>query len=149
MSSVRCLSMVSLRLQRMGKKKEPHFRLIAQDKRKNTQSKFLEVLGYLNPGTKEVQLKEHRIKYWLSVGAQATATVHNLLVSKGVIEGNKLKATKTKKKNKDADKTRISADKADEKTEEQKNEGAGGPKIEKQEIKENMEGKEEQEEIKK
>jgi len=47
----------------------------------------VEVLGFLNPLTKEKQLKTERIKYWLSVGAQPSDTIHNLLVSEKIIEG--------------------------------------------------------------
>lgn len=90
--------MVVLRLQRLGKKKEPHFRLIAQEESKNPQDKALEILGWLNPRTKERKIKRDRLTYWLSVGAQATATVHNLLVSEGIIKGPKVKAIKISKK---------------------------------------------------
>lgn len=59
--------------------------------------KFIEVLGFLNPHTKEKNLKEDRIKYWIEKGAQCSDTVHNLLVANGVIKGPK-RAIKLKKK---------------------------------------------------
>lgn len=51
---------------------------------------FLERLGSYNPKTKERVLNEDRIKHWLSVGAQASGTMHNMLISAGVITGTKI-----------------------------------------------------------
>ncbi len=90
--------MLTLKLQRLGKSKEPFFRLIVQEKAKNPQSKALEILGWLNPRTKKRELKKERIAYWLSVGAQTTATVHNLLVRDGLIKGPKMKTVKISQK---------------------------------------------------
>jgi len=90
--------MVSLRFQRIGRKKEAHFRLIAQDKTKDPHDKSLEILGFRNPRSKETELKTDRIKYWLSVGAVTTPSVHNLLVDQKIIEGDKIKTVKISKK---------------------------------------------------
>jgi len=57
----------------------------------------LESLGFLNPHTKEKNLKSDRIKYWIEKGAQCSDTVHNLLVKEGIIKGPK-RAVKMKKK---------------------------------------------------
>jgi len=51
--------------------------------------KFLEVLGFLNPHTKEKSLNDERIKYWLEKGAQPSDSVHNLLVANGIVKGPK------------------------------------------------------------
>ena len=59
--------------------------------------RFLEALGFLNPHTKEKNFKTDRIKYWLEKGAQCSDTVHNLLVSNGIVKGPK-RAVKLKKK---------------------------------------------------
>lgn len=57
------------------------------------------MVGLLNPLRKERRLKPERIKHWLSVGAQPSATVHNLLVSEKIIEGKKINIqVKSKKK---------------------------------------------------
>ncbi|MEA3272873.1 MAG: 30S ribosomal protein S16, partial [Patescibacteria group bacterium] len=92
--------MLSIRLSRVGKKKQPSYRIIVLDKRKDPWGDYLENLGFYNPRVKpkEIKLKEERIKYWLSVGAQPSATVHNLLVDAKIIEGKKMKATIIKKK---------------------------------------------------
>ena len=92
--------MLKLRLQRIGRKKEPHFRLIAQDSKKDPWDKSVEILGWLNPRSKEKELKKDRIEYWLSVGAQVTDSVYNLLVNDGLIKGEKKKTFKISKKRK-------------------------------------------------
>lgn len=91
-----------LRLQRIGKKKHASYRLIVSDKRRDTQAAHLELLGVYHPTAKSnmVNFRVDRIKHWLSVGAQASATVHNLLVSNGVIQGKKRRVVaKTKHPN--------------------------------------------------
>ncbi|MBU2542046.1 30S ribosomal protein S16 [Patescibacteria group bacterium] len=85
--------MLVIRLQRLGKKKQPTYRLVVSEKTKDTQANSLEILGHYNPifSGKTLELKEERIKYWLSKGAQASDTVHNLLVKAGVVSGDKKK----------------------------------------------------------
>jgi small subunit ribosomal protein S16 len=117
--------MVSIRLQRIGRKKLPHFRLIVQDKHKDPWDKSLEILGSMDPRTKEISLKKERIEYWLSVGAQPTDTVNNLLIEKGIIKGEKAKTINiskkraAKKEGKKEEKTE-EAPKTEEKVEEKK-----------------------------
>lgn len=86
--------MICIRLQRLGKKKQPVYRLIVSDKHKDTQAKSLEILGSYNPTTKpkQIELKRERIEYWLSVGAQPSATVNNLLVKEGITKAKKAKS---------------------------------------------------------
>ena len=72
--------MLVIRLFRVGKRNQPSFKIVVTDKRKPTRSgRFVEEVGFYNPLTKEKVLKDERIKYWLSVGAQPSETVHNLL----------------------------------------------------------------------
>ena len=80
-----------IRLQRIGKRKQPSYRYIISEKTRDTQAGSLEILGEYNPVLKEklVNLKEDRIRYWLSKGAQASDTVHNILVKAGIVEGKK------------------------------------------------------------
>lgn len=114
--------MLQIKLSRIGAKKKPTYRIIILEKSKDPYGKSLEILGHYNPHTKEIVLKEDRIKHWLSKGAGATDTVHNLLVSKGLLEGKKIKGYKLSKKRKKkieekkgAEKPAIPADKSDEK----------------------------------
>ena len=92
--------MLTLRLQRLGKTKRPSYRLIVSEKKHDTQYGSLEILGMYNPVEKNkiVELKADRIKYWLSVGAQMSETVNNILINAGVITGAKRKAVKISKK---------------------------------------------------
>ncbi len=93
--------MVTLKFQRIGKKKQAFFRLIVQDKRKDPQDKALEILGWYNPRTKEKKLENERIKYYLAQGAEATPTVNNLLIDVGLLTGPKLKTFKISRQRKD------------------------------------------------
>lgn len=83
---------VKLRLRRMGKKKQPIYKIVVADARSPRDGKFLEALGLYNPLTKPhtVDVKEDRILYWLSNGAQPTNTVKSLLREKGIILKNDL-----------------------------------------------------------
>ncbi len=77
---------VKLRLRRMGKKKQPIYKMVAADSRSPRDGKFLEAVGFYNPLTNPhtLDLKEDRIMYWLNVGAQPTNTVKSLLRQKGI-----------------------------------------------------------------
>ncbi len=90
--------MLIIRLSRIGKKKKPMYRLIINEKSKDLYGRALEILGSFNPFTKELLVKEDRIKHWLSNGAQMSATVNNLLVQNKIIEGKKVVASKPGKK---------------------------------------------------
>jgi len=80
--------MLMIRLQRVGRKNDPSFRVVVVDSKKAAQSGHaIEVLGSHDARHDRTELKAERISYWLSVGAQASDTVHNLLVKKGVKDG--------------------------------------------------------------
>ena len=89
--------MLSIRFSRVGRKKSPSYRIVIMDKRKDPWANFKEKLGFYNPKTKETTLNKERILYWIKQGAQASETVHNLLVKNGVISGNKKKSVKITK----------------------------------------------------
>ena len=86
--------MLTIRLQRLGKTKRPTYRLIVSEKHRDTQHGSLEILGNYDPiqNPPLLNLKKDRIEYWISVGAQPSPTVHNLLVANGVIKGKKAKS---------------------------------------------------------
>lgn len=89
-----------IRLQRIGKKKSPSYRLVASEKIKDTQGRALEILGIYNPvaNPKVIDLKVEKIKELIKNGAQASETVHNLLLSQGIVSGNKKKSVAISKK---------------------------------------------------
>lgn len=89
--------MLVIRFQRVGRTNDPAFRVVVTEKRSKPKSGELEILGSYHPKTKETILKNERILYWLSKGAKASPTVHNLLVSKGVLSGAKVHVVKAVK----------------------------------------------------
>jgi small subunit ribosomal protein S16 len=84
--------MLKIRLQRTGRKNEPTFRLVLTDSKNSAKSgRFLEVLGnYDSRRGEKAEFKSDRISHWMSVGAQVSDTVYNLLVEKKLISGKKL-----------------------------------------------------------
>ena len=83
--------MLKIRMQRTGRINSPSFRIIVTEHARSTKTgNFVEKLGTYNPKTKERSLNAERIKYWLSVGAKASGTMHNMLISAGVITGKKV-----------------------------------------------------------
>lgn len=93
--------MLRIRFTRTGKRNQPYFRIVIAEHWRKIKGKYIEILGHYNPRSKEINLKKDRIKYWLSVGAQASPTIHNLLVNNKIIKKPKIKASKTKKKKPD------------------------------------------------
>jgi small subunit ribosomal protein S16 len=85
--------MLMIRLQRVGRKHEPTFRLVLTDSKNGPKSgKYLEVLGSYDPRreNKIEQFDVEKIKARVAQGAQLSDTVHNFLVSKKVISGKKI-----------------------------------------------------------
>ena len=74
---------VVLRLQRTGKPKQAHFRVVAIDKRRGPHGEPIEVLGYYNPRAdkdkEKVVLKGERVEHWLKTGAKPSQTVGSLI----------------------------------------------------------------------
>jgi len=52
----------------------------------------LEVLGNYDPRKTNEQIKEDRVKFWISKGAQLSDTLHNMFIEKKIIEGKKVNA---------------------------------------------------------
>lgn len=90
--------MLMLKLKRIGKKHQAAFRLVVDERRHKMVGTNVEDLGWYNPRTNKFEVKKDRVEYWLKTGAQATDTVHNLLVNAGVISGKKIAVHKQPKK---------------------------------------------------
>lgn len=85
--------MLMMRLQRIGRKNEAHFRVVVTDKRNAPKSgKFLEVIGSYNPKAGTVVFDVEKTKTHLKNGVQPSATVHNFLVAQKIVEGKKVNA---------------------------------------------------------
>ncbi|MFA6257779.1 MAG: 30S ribosomal protein S16 [Candidatus Paceibacterota bacterium] len=90
--------MLKIRLQRIGRKNDPAFRVVLTDSKNSTKSgRFLEILGTYNPKAGETKFQADRIKYWTSKGAKLSDTMHNFLVHQKVIEGKKVNVLPKKK----------------------------------------------------
>jgi small subunit ribosomal protein S16 len=84
--------MLMIRLQRVGRKNVPTFRVVLTNSQNSTKSgKYLEVLGAYDPRQDGIrQFNGDRIKEWIGKGAQLSGTMHNLLVSEKIITGKKI-----------------------------------------------------------
>ncbi len=80
--------MVTIRLRRTGKKKQPSYRLVIADSRSPRDGKFIEIVGHYNPvrEPQELEVKADRIRHWMSVGAQPSETVVRLLKRVNVLD---------------------------------------------------------------
>lgn len=83
--------MLAIKLQRIGRKHQPSYRLVVAEKRSKLNSPPVEDLGSWNPFSKKANFKSERILHWIKLGAQPTATVHNLLVRENIINAPKIK----------------------------------------------------------
>lgn len=70
---------VVVRMSRQGAKKRPFYRIVAADKRRARDGRFLELLGTYDPGTKDFKLDADRYGHWVKHGAQPSATVASLI----------------------------------------------------------------------
>ncbi len=73
--------MVVIRLTRFGGKKKPYYRVVAVDREKPRESRYIELLGQYNPLTKPAEIKIDMEKYnqWIRKGAQPSVTVRSLV----------------------------------------------------------------------
>ena len=90
--------MLNVRLQRVGKRGQAYFRVVAVEHTKKPKGKVLELLGSYDPHKKEFKVKKERIEHWVSYGAQVTPTVNNLMVNYKVWNKPKVQSWKPKKK---------------------------------------------------
>jgi small subunit ribosomal protein S16 len=70
--------MVKIRLKRCGRKKRPHYRIVAVDSRMKRDGRSIEDLGFYNTLTKHIGLKRTRILMYLGEGAQPSPTVKRI-----------------------------------------------------------------------
>ncbi len=83
--------MLKIRLQRVGRKNHAEFRVVVTQSTKGPKSaNYIENLGHYNPHTNIVTFAQDRVEHWMRVGAQVSGTVHNLLVTKGIVKGEKI-----------------------------------------------------------
>jgi small subunit ribosomal protein S16 len=87
---------VKIRLMRVGKKKQPTYRIVVADERKPRDGRFIEILGQYAPREDPsiVNLNNERALHWLNNGAQPTETAAKLLEVAGVWDDYKAAAGK-------------------------------------------------------
>jgi len=93
--------MLAIKLQRIGKKHQPAYRVVVQEKRTKLNGRYTEDVGWFNPLQNTQEIKRDRVEYWMNVGAKPTDTVWNLLVRAGIITGPKRAVHKVSKKKKE------------------------------------------------
>ena len=74
--------MVRIRLKRLGTKMRPYYRIVVMDSRDPRDGRALEEVGVyhpISPEGQQVEIKEERVREWLSKGAQPSSTVKRLL----------------------------------------------------------------------
>tara|TARA_B100000131_G_scaffold316762_1_gene357438 strand:+ start:190 stop:510 length:321 start_codon:yes stop_codon:yes gene_type:complete len=98
---------VRIRLKRFGKKKKPIYRIVVADQKNPRNGKTIEDIGHYNPiqDPITVTVKEDRVNYWISVGAQPTETVKRLLTSLGLMKEKPLQSANQKIAKKDRKKS--------------------------------------------
>jgi small subunit ribosomal protein S16 len=77
---------VSMRLTRVGGKKDPVWRVVVADRRSPRDGRVIETIGRYNAQTdpSTIVLDEERVRFWLERGAQPSETVHKLLKTQGI-----------------------------------------------------------------
>lgn len=71
--------MVVLRMSRQGSKKRPFYRIVAADKRRPRDGRFIDLIGTYDPRTKAFALDGDRFAHWVKQGAQPSATLASLV----------------------------------------------------------------------
>mgnify|MGYP002626960999 FL=1 len=80
--------MVKIRLNRMGAKRQPFYRVVVADSRSPRDGRFIEIVGNYDP-TKNpavVNIDEEKVISWIKKGAQPTDTVRSLLSKQGIMK---------------------------------------------------------------
>ena len=78
---------VKIRLNRMGAKKNPFYRVVVADSRAPRDGRFIEILGNYDPSKQPaaVSVDEDKVLDWMNKGAQPTDTVKNLFSKQGIM----------------------------------------------------------------
>ena len=79
--------MLKIRLARVGKKKQPSYRVVIADARAPRDGKYVEIVGTYNPLTEPdtFVIDEDKVRGWLAKGAQPTMRMHKLLARQGLM----------------------------------------------------------------
>ena len=78
--------MVKIKLKRIGKKKQPFYRIVVTDARRASQKMYIDLLGTYDPFAKTVKIDEAKACDWIGKGAQPTLAVRRLLSKEGILK---------------------------------------------------------------
>ena len=90
--------MLKVRLQRIGKRGQAHFKEVVLEHTKKPQGEYLEQLGTYDPHAKKFEVDRSKVENWMAKGAQITPTVYNLMVNYKIWDRPKMEYWKPKKK---------------------------------------------------
>lgn len=78
---------VKIRLNRLGAKKNPYYRIVVADSRAPRDGRFIEILGNYDPSQTPalVNVDEEKVLDWMRKGAQPTDTVRSLFSKQGIM----------------------------------------------------------------
>lgn len=76
--------MLRIRLRRIGKKHQPHYRIVVAEHTAPVSGKYVSVVGHYNPRSKELVVDDAAVTTWLDNGAQPSNTIAKLLTKKGL-----------------------------------------------------------------
>ena len=79
---------VRIRLRRVGRKKQPHYRIVVADSTSPRDGRFVEIIGHYHPRQAEgsLEVQKDRANYWLDSGALPSDTVRSLLRRAGILK---------------------------------------------------------------
>lgn len=85
--------MLKMRLQRIGRKNSPSYRVVVTDSRNAvSRGRHVDLIGSYDPKLGRVQIDKDKATHWLSHGVQPSDTVYNMLIAQGIVEGRKKNA---------------------------------------------------------
>jgi small subunit ribosomal protein S16 len=87
-----------MRLQRRGKKNYATYRVVVTERGAPVKGRSVADVGHYDPHTKVLVVAQDKVAAWLKQGVKPSATVHNLLIEHGIIQGKKVTSWKPKKK---------------------------------------------------
>ena len=79
-----------IRLRRVGRRKQPTYRIVVADKQSPRDGRFIESLGHYNPRTKPatIAVDAERARHWIDEGATPSDTVRGIFKKAGVLEAS-------------------------------------------------------------
>jgi len=88
--------MLKIRLQRIGKKHQPHYKVVVLEHARKPQGQYLEQLGTYDPRAKTFAVDRARVEDLMSHGAQISPTVNNLMVNHKIWDRPKMQSWRPK-----------------------------------------------------